>query len=126
MLEPTLTTQSILIGYDLLMVWLFLMCLNLLLSNKQRLFSFALIFLCMSSVRGIILGFSLLLLDCFLNKRISLYIVSKYFPAALMLSIWSIYHHSQTGWFIFSPTRENNAEASLPFSSVLKQIFSKC
>jgi len=121
MIEPVLVTQSILMGYDVLMVWLFLMSLNLLLSNKHTLFSIALIFLCMSSIRGILLGSALFILDLFLNKKISVFGFSKYIPAFLALLLWGYYHYHKTGWFIFSPEREDNAESTLSISNAIRQ-----
>lgn len=120
-IEPVLITQSVLMGYDILMVWLFLLSLNLLLSNKYKLFSIALIFLCMSSMRGVILGISLLVIDYLLNKKISIFWFSKYVPTILIIIVWSIYHHQQTGWFFFSPQREKTDESFLPFSMAIKQ-----
>lgn len=120
--EPVFITQSILMGYDILMVYFFMLALNALLADRKILFSTALTLLCMSSIRGMMLGFSLLLIDCFIYKKINFGMIKKYIPAAVIVMLWMFYHHRETGWFFFSPDRENTHEALLTGGMMLKQI----
>ena len=120
--EPVFITQSMLMGYDILMVYFFLLALNALLANKQILFSVAFTFLCMSSVRGLMLGVSLFLLEAFINKKIGISALKKYIPAVVLVITWAVYHQQKTGWFFFSPDRESTHEALLPFPMMLKQV----
>lgn len=119
--EPTFVTQGILMGYDILIGWFFLMALNALLDQRNKLFSLALLLLCCSSIRGIMLGVALLALDLVLHKKIPLAKFYKYLPAGILIFSWAIYHEQQTGWFFFSPDREDTHESFLPFSMMVRQ-----
>jgi predicted membrane-bound mannosyltransferase len=55
-IEPVFITQSILMGYDILIAYFFLLSLNSLYEKKQLLFSIALTLLCLISIRGIMLA----------------------------------------------------------------------
>lgn len=123
--EPTFITQSILMGYDILMVYFFLVALNSLLRKNQLLYSLALTLLCLSSMRGIMLGISLFIMDIILNsvfeKKINVKIFS-YVSALVAVLFWAFYHHQKTGWFFFSPERENNHEALVSASMMFRQF----
>ncbi len=120
--EPVLITQSVLMGYDILMVYFFMLALNALLADKKNIFALALILLCISSMRGIFLGFSMLILDVFINKKTNAGVLKKYIPALVVTLGWAFFHQLQTGWFFFSPVRANTHEAIVPFTMMLKQI----
>jgi len=120
--EPTFITQCILMGYDILMVYFFLLTLNALLSNKQLLFSIAITFLSISNVRGMFLGGSVFIIDILVNKKLNLNTIKKYIPAFLILLTWTFYHKQNSGWFYFSPERENTHESILPIPMMLRQF----
>ncbi|MCW3084285.1 MAG: hypothetical protein JWP12_1651 [Bacteroidetes bacterium] len=120
--EPVLITQSVLMGYDILMVYFFMLALNALLAGKKNLFAFALTLLCMSSMRGIFLGFSILVLDVFINKKINTNSLKKYIPAVIITLFWAFFHQQKTGWFFFSPVRATTHESIVPFGMMLRQI----
>lgn len=120
--EPVLITQSILMGYDIFVVYFFLSVLNALLNNRRALFCIALTLLCLSSMRGIFLGGAILLTDVFVFRRISFSILSKYLPAVVIVMCWAFYHAHITGWYFFSPVRAGTHEAVLPLSMMLRQI----
>jgi hypothetical protein len=121
--EPCLVTQSMLMGYDLLMICFFLMALYSLLSGNKSIFALSLIFLTMCSMRGVMLGASLMATEILLQREISFRNIKKYIPAVLIFSFWGIYHYTQTGWFFFSPEREQTDEALNSFPGFLKQLF---
>ncbi|MDF2437239.1 MAG: hypothetical protein K0Q95_1615 [Bacteroidota bacterium] len=121
LLEPVLLTQSILMGYDLIMVYFFLLSLNHLQQKKDYQFAIALTLLSMCSVRGIILSCSLLTIDLALSQ-FNIKLLRKYLPAISILLIWSGYHFSSTGWLLFSPLRDSNHEALLPPGMMIRQL----
>lgn len=119
--EPVFVTQSILMGYDLFIAWFFLMALNAMFDQSRKLYGTALVFLCCCSIRGIMLGVSLLLIDFIINRQISAKKIFPYIPAILFTSIWALYHWKNTGWIFFSPEREDTHESFLPFSMMIRQ-----
>jgi hypothetical protein len=120
--EPCFMTQSILMGYDLFMIFFFLVTLNALLSNRKFLFTLAFTFLCLSSVRGIMLGISLFLIDFSIHRKINLNFLKNYVIPFLFVIGWTLYHYGVAGWFLFSPERENTDESIVSFVMFLKQI----
>jgi hypothetical protein len=121
MVEPVFLTQSLLMGYDILLVFFFLLSLNYLLDKKEVKFSLILILLCAASIRGITLAFSLLVIDYFLSG-ISFRSLKKYIPAVSALIFWTIYHYSVTGWYLISPLREDTHESLLPPTMIIRQL----
>ena len=109
-LEPVFITQSILMGYDIIIAYFFLLSLNALYNNKNNLLSIALVLLCLISIRGIMLASAVFILDLLYNRKLNFHFLRNYIPAFLTLLLWAIYHKQQTGWYIFSPIREGNAE----------------
>ncbi len=149
--EPTFITQSILMGYDLLMIYFFLLSLNALIKKtfhtkaplaffqkegrgvssikiifQHKIYTLALIFLCLSSVRGSILGVSLFILDVVLNysssKKIKTLLLSYAVPFTILL-LWAFYHYYKTGWYLFSPLRENSHETTVSVTMMFRQLF---
>lgn len=121
-IHPVFITQSILMGYDIIILYFFLLSLNALYSNKSILYSIALIFLCLISIRGIMLASVLFIFDLILNKKLDLKLIKNYFPSILILIIWTIYHKQQTGWYLFSPIREDNHEQFAGVGMMLRQF----
>jgi hypothetical protein len=121
-IEPVFITQSILMGYDVAVTYFFLLSLNALLDKKKFLFSAALIFLCMISVRGMMLAAALFAIDFILNRKNGYTFIKNYIPAAVALIAWICYHHYKTGWYVFSPDRAANAEAFSEPGMILRQI----
>jgi hypothetical protein len=121
--EPCLSTQSILMGYDILMIAFFLISLNALLDNKKWLFSISFTLLLMCSMRGIMLGCSLILLDLIINEFKTFSFIKKFFPGWIILSAWSYYHFKETGWYFFAPEREYTDEAWVSPILAFKKVF---
>lgn len=109
-IEPVFITQSVLMGYDLFLCYFFLLALNSLYSNKKTRYSITLIFLSLMSIRGTMLMGSLFLIDLLIKRKLNFSFVKAYLPSLLLLSFWTVFHQQQTGWYIFSPLRENNTE----------------
>lgn len=122
MIEPVFITQSILMGYDLFICYFFLLALNSLYSNKKILYAITLIFLSLMSIRGTMLMGSLFLFDLLKNRNIRFSLVKAYIPSLLLWIFWAIYHQQQTGWYIFSPIRENNTEQFGDLKMLFRQL----
>ena len=110
LIEPVFITQSMLMGYDIIIAYFFLLSLNALYNKRTILYPIALLLLCLVSIRGIMLASALFVIDFLLNRKLDLKFFKQYIPAFLILVLWTFYHKQQTGWYIFSPIRENNAE----------------
>lgn len=122
MLEPVFITQSMLMGYDIIIAYFFLLSLNALYNNKSILFSIALVLLCLISVRGIMLASALFIIDLLHNRKVNFHFIRNYLPAFLILLLWAIYHKQQAGWYMFSPMREGNAEQFSGVEMMLRQF----
>jgi hypothetical protein len=120
--EPVFLTQSILMGYDVIISYFFLLALNALLDKKRIFLSVALIFLCMISVRGMMLTIAILLLDLSRNRKDGYALIKSYLPVFTLAIAWICYHHYRTGWYIFSPTRESNAESFAGPKMIFRQL----
>ncbi|MFL5765337.1 MAG: hypothetical protein ACJ77K_15440 [Bacteroidia bacterium] len=121
-IEPVFITQSILMGYDVLVCYFFLLALNALLDKRKTLFVTAIILLCMISVRGLMLATALLLIDLRLNRGAGYSFLKNYIPALIFVLLWIFHHHSKTGWYIFSPERDHNAESFAGPKMILRQL----
>ena len=121
-IHPVFITQSILMGYDIIILYFFLLSLNALYNNKTILYSIALLFLCLISIRGIMLASALFIFDIILNKKINLKLLRNYFLSIIVLILWTIYHKQQTGWYLFSPIREGNHEQFSGIGMMLRQF----
>jgi len=127
MIEPCLISQSILMGYDIMMIAFFLWALNALLNEKRLLFSIVLVFLCMCNNRGIMLSAALFFLDIYFFKKkylkiISWSLVKTYLPSIIIFGLWLIYHHYKTGWYIINPLKEDTHQAFVFGVKPLKQL----
>ena len=126
-LEPTFLTQSIIMAYDIILLYFYLLSLNLILQNKTKLLWLSLVLLAFSSMRGIVAEFSLLIFFI-LNKRSENKIEMKkmYFAfsiSILFLCLWSIFHFYKTDWALFSPLRKRSDEHIVSFTMFFRQMF---
>jgi len=125
-LQPVLLTQSIIMGYDLMMVYFFFLALNFLGSKKFVLYSFSLVLLCLSNMRGVILLPALLLFQIILLRHQQMKLKIKYFLPYLLpviiLCFWTFYHHAQTGWYLSSPLRSSTDEHFVSAVMMLRQF----
>ena len=56
-------------------------------------------------------------------KKLNFILLKKYALAVVCVICWTIYHQSKTGWFLFSPLREDTHEAMVSGSMMFKQFF---
>lgn len=120
--DPVFLTQSALMGYDIVILYFFLLSLNALQQNKNLLYSIAILLLCLISIRGMMLASALFLIDLIHSKKIDPGKIKNYAPTILVLSIWFISHKLRKGWFLFSPFRENDAEGFADIGMIFRQL----
>ncbi len=125
--EPSFITQTILMGYDIFLIYFFFLSLNALLSNKNSFYKFSILLLCCCNIRGIILFTALFFIELVINysskKKINYW---NYVFAFVMIGAWGIFHFQKTGWFFFSPVRENTHESFLPINKMFNQFIFIC
>lgn len=100
---PAVITQNILVSYDAVLLSLYLAALVAFLKNKKILLTVILIGIAGISLRGLFCLISLSITFYFLLKKDkknwlnwNLYFV----PAIMIISIWYVYHYTQTGWLL--------------------------
>lgn len=107
LLDPTLLSQATLVSPDIALVFFFLLALNSVLSQKKIIISIAVAGLSLTSMRGMMVAFSILILDLIFTlkienfKSIFLQLTQKaviYSPALIIFLGYNIYHFKEKGW----------------------------
>lgn len=105
-LQPTVLAQISLMSSDILLCGLFLWGLNAIQKNNFLTLLFAIAFLLLTSVRGIILtGFLFIALFYFsdqLKQKFKKYLLI-FFAGILPGCSWYLFHYFKTGWFLTNP-----------------------
>ena len=111
LLDPTLLSQITLVSPDVPLVFFFLLGLNSLLDNKKKALAFSIVFLFLTSMRGMMVSFCLLIIDIICNisfsksiKEVFFLLLKRsaiYLPALIILISFSYYHYLKTGWIGF-------------------------
>lgn len=107
-LDPTLLAQTTLVSPDIFLVFFFILSLNAIMKNNKKLLLTGIVFLFLTSMRGMMVAFILLLIDIFYtinfsNKKIIIFksLIQRsliYLPALVIFVAFSIYHYKSTGW----------------------------
>ena len=112
LIEPTIATQTIIAGYDIVYCYLFLLGLNSIFDNKRFLIALSVIFMPLLNLRGFSLVIALFIIDWYINyhkykniKKLAFSTIA-YLPSILLLIFWLLYHYKLTGWFAISGNRE--------------------
>lgn len=111
LIEPTLITQTILTGYDLILCFLFLLALNGIYNKKRGLILLAVIFIPLINIRGVSIVISVFIIDLIFNtgnfRSIKLFLKSSfpYMASMLLLLLWMLYHYHLSGWLFLSHRR---------------------
>lgn len=111
-LDPTLLSQITLISPDVPLVFFFLMALNSLFNHRKILLSLAVFGLFLTSMRGMMVSFCILIIDLVKNisfsnttfKQVIISLLKRsliYLPALLLFISFSVYHYLKTGWIGF-------------------------
>ncbi|MFH1004698.1 MAG: hypothetical protein V1781_04270 [Bacteroidota bacterium] len=126
LMEPTFITQCVLMGYDVPMLYFFLLALNSLLSGNGLTYIIAILLLGLSNARGILMDFSLLLfhLLLFANSLKGSFLkqIKLYIPAVIIIGGWTFYHYYQTGWFFINSASSTISDREIvPVSMMIRQ-----
>jgi hypothetical protein len=118
--DPTLLSQFTLISPDVILVFFCVLGINSLLQNSKILLSVSIFFLFLTSMRGMMVSFCLLIIDILVNISFSntakhnVGSVLKrsliYLPAFFIFIAFSFYHYIDKGWIGF---HENSPWAEL-------------
>lgn len=107
-IEPTLGTQSILMGHDLFLLYFFMLSFRATLYERRTLYAFGILLLAFHNVKGVPFAFVLALfyfLDrIFFEKReLKFFDYIIHLIPVLAWGVWMIYHKKITGWYILTP-----------------------
>ena len=126
-IEPCFITQSIIMAYDILLIYFFLLSINTLLSKRRVLYAIALCFLALSSMRGLLMVFPFFIIHIslifyFKEWKISIKDVLLYLIVIFPIAAWNLYHYNETDWMLFSPLRSGEHESFVGFTMFIKQF----
>ena len=126
LIEPTFNTQSILMGYDIIPLYFFMLSINILFQKKFKLLYFSLLLLALSNFRGIFLVAAIFLIQQLQfykeHKSFQLKLLIYYLPSVIAIIIWALFHKINTGWYFFSPVYENDDEKTNSLMMMIKQL----
>jgi hypothetical protein len=109
--DPTLLSQLTLVSPDVPLVYFFLLGLNCLIENRKKVLSLAITLLFLTSMRGMMVSFCLLIIDTI--KNISFTVSFKesftsslkrsliYLPSFIIFISFSTHHYLEKGWIGF-------------------------
>lgn len=109
--EPTIITQTIIAGYDLVLCFLFLTGLNGIFKNKRSLIFLSVMFMPLINIRCFSIVISVFLADLIFNLENfkSIKKIAKnslpYLISMVLLLFWMFYHYHLTGEFFLSHRR---------------------
>jgi hypothetical protein len=122
--ESTLMMQSVIMGYDIILVYLFLLALNLLAGRNKTLYPIIAAMIALYSIRGMFLAVSLFFISTWIQDqavpRLKM-ALKQHFLCFALGGTWLLYHKYKTGWFLISPLHENTDEQLLSFSMMIRQ-----
>lgn len=114
LLEPTLLAQSTQVAPDVILVFLYLLALNAILSKQRILLAVGVVFLALLSPRGTIAVVALFVTDFLLDLpgsaqdwfRYGINKMLAYVPAFLLTLGWLILHYQHFGWIGYDPNSQ--------------------
>jgi hypothetical protein len=126
--DPTLISQMSMVTFDIPQIFFFLCCINCI--NKQRhlALSVAFIALMMTSLRGALCGFGVILYGLLrsheTNPKLSIKVILPYVPGLFALAIFLISFYLQKHWIIHNTVSKKWEEFSEPASitGILRNI----
>jgi hypothetical protein len=128
LIEPTILTQTVLAGYDIVLCFFFLLGLNGVLENKRKKIALSLLFIPLLTLRGFTILFSVFLIDLYINRKNykSIKGIGKniivYIPALLIFITWLFYHYYRAGWFYISGNHSQIFIKTLSFESIIRNL----
>ncbi|WP_181309004.1 hypothetical protein [Rufibacter sp. XAAS-G3-1] len=120
-LDPTLLAQSAQVAPDVVLLFLYLTCLNAILQHRGWLLATALVFMALHTPRSQILIVAVLLTHLLLlwsqSEKLTLSGVLKQFspyaPAGLLLVLWLGLHYQHFGWIGYAPSSDWGAYSAV-------------
>jgi hypothetical protein len=110
-LDPTLLSQLTLVSPDVPLVFFFLLALNCMLENNVKMLSLSIAFLFLTSMRGMMVSFCILIIDIVKNITFSKSFKETfssllkrsliYWPAFIIFISFSTCHYIEKGWIGF-------------------------
>lgn len=122
-LEPTLLAQSTMVSAELPLVFFYLLALNSVFNNRRFLLFLALAGMASVNLRGVIATGAVFITEMFVlffaerSREINLKKLLPYLFAWLFIISWLIFHFTETGWLISTPS-ENWAGQRKPVSFI--------
>jgi hypothetical protein len=108
LIDTVLLGQITLVSPDVPLLMFFFMAFNFILTDKKKLLSLTIIFLFLTSMRGMMISFCLLFIDIWLNAELTkkykqsfLNLVKRsliYLPALFVFIGFSYWHYTSKGW----------------------------
>ena len=121
-IDPTFMTQFILMGYDIILVFLFFLSINAISKNNYKLLIMSTIIIPLINIRGFSIVISIFFIQLFFLKNGNLKSIvatlKYYIPAIIVTITWFTFHYFQTSWIVVS-----NQNTSLHHISSLTWIF---
>lgn len=125
--DTTFLSQLSLITFDIIQLFFFFLCLNLLIVNKNKAFAISYLVLIMISLRASIMAGGILIFNLFydyfsLNKKIRIRDYTKYIPGVLSLFLFLLLFKINKGWVVHN-TVSNEWETSGQYASFYRMIW---
>ncbi|MCF6212755.1 MAG: hypothetical protein L3J45_01880 [Flavobacteriaceae bacterium] len=125
-LDPTFLSQLSLITFDIIQLFFFFLCVNLILKNKHSAFAFCYVILMLISLRASIMAGGLLIFNILfnyygLNKKIRAKDYLKFIPGIVSLFLFLLLFKINKGWVIHN-TVSNNWGTSAKYASFYQII----
>ena len=108
LLDPTLLSQFTLVSPDIPLIFFFLLGWHSIIRNSKYILLISIFFLFLTSMRGMMVAFCLLIIDVFYNlsfkdsfKNVLNSLLKRsliYLPSLLLFIAFSVYHYLEKGW----------------------------
>lgn len=128
-LDTSFLSQLSLITFDIIQLFFFFLCLNSILTNKNRIFTFCFVLLMLTSLRGSMMAigiiiFNIMYIRFHLKHKIRIIDYIKYIPGIISLILFLIAFKLNKGWIIHNTVSGEweNAGDLASFSQVLRNI----
>lgn len=126
-LDTTFLSQLSLITFDIIQLFFFFLCINLILTNRNKAFVFCYIVLVLISLRASIIAGGLLIFNVLYNRyclyqKLKLTDYLKYLPGILSLFLFLLLFKINKGWMIHN-TVSNKWEGYGDFATLSRMIW---